>query len=588
MQKTANTTSGVGKQNRTVLFSIIAVAAVSMVLLLVWLAGEIGVLVQPGNIGTSNTQPAVSSPPEGQLVAFVNTYIDKLQKSQQLKLTAGEYSVVLTAQEASAPVDFSALAALLAQDGYDSGILSEYQKAVTNRPILDRRYMESKLEELAALVDTGIDTTFVVEDSGVKIIRGKEHTVFDMEAAISSIEQALKAHNYGEISIALKPADPAPLDIEALKAAAFVDAVDAHYALDENNQTQLVPHSDGRDVDLEAIQKELATGTWDEKVFPFRTVKASITTDQVATTLFQDELGKSVTYYNESAVNRSINLKLATAAVNGTIILPGKEFSFNKTVGRRTKERGYREAVIYAGDGMVDSLGGGICQISSGLYVAALYAEMEQVHRYYHGYTVAYVKLGMDATVYWGSLDYVFRNNTNYPVKVVATAENGVSTIKIMGTQEKPKRNIKFETKIIETIPQKMVERVDPTKPADYRRVESRGSSGYRTETYKYVIENGKVVESILINRSHYKPFNGLVIVGQPADKTSSPPVTTTEPPETTAPPETTVPPETTTPTTSVTPTTPDTTTEEPVFTTSLTDAPVTTEAPSEPPAVSE
>ena len=139
--------------------------------------------------------------------------------------------------------------------------------------------------------------------------------------------------------------------------------------------------------------------------------------------------GRYKTSFNPGEKNRTINLKLAAAAINGQIIQPGKTFSFNKTVGPRTRERGYLEATIFVGGKKEQGLGGGICQVSSTLYNAVLNSKLKVVERHTHSLPVTYVPTGKDATVSYGYLDFRFQNNRNYPVKIQAVVNKNTLDI---------------------------------------------------------------------------------------------------------------------------------------------------------------
>ena len=133
--------------------------------------------------------------------------------------------------------------------------------------------------------------------------------------------------------------------------------------------------------------------------------------------------------------NRTINLLLACNAIDGTVLEPGETFSFNDVVGERTAEKGYREAAIY---GHEDDpvLGGGISQISSTLYAACFYADLEIVERQAHVFQPEWIPGGLDAAVYWGSVDFQFRNNTDHPIQISAYMSNSSVEIKLLTTME--------------------------------------------------------------------------------------------------------------------------------------------------------
>ena len=118
---------------------------------------------------------------------------------------------------------------------------------------------------------------------------------------------------------------------------------------------------------------------------------------------------------------RAANVELAAKLINRTILLPGDEFSYNGSVGPRTAARGFKAASVYENNKMVDGLGGGICQTSSTLYAAVLYADLQVTERHEHSLEITYAPLGMDATVAYGSLDFRFKNNTSMPIKITTS-----------------------------------------------------------------------------------------------------------------------------------------------------------------------
>ena len=137
------------------------------------------------------------------------------------------------------------------------------------------------------------------------------------------------------------------------------------------------------------------------------------------------------TEYNEKVKNRTTNLVLATKAINGTILQPGEVFSFNETIGKTTRAKGYKPAKIFVRGKEAEAMGGGICQVSSTLYNAADYGGMEITERHPHSKKVGYVPDGRDASVSYGGVDLKFRNTLPHPVKIVATAAGGKLTISL-------------------------------------------------------------------------------------------------------------------------------------------------------------
>lgn len=151
---------------------------------------------------------------------------------------------------------------------------------------------------------------------------------------------------------------------------------------------------------------------------------------------FQDVLGYCKTEINDNE-NRNSNLRLACSKINGMILQPGDTLSYNQILGKRTSEAGYLPAPAYAGTELVDEIGGGICQVSSTLYLSALFAELNILERRNHGYPASYIPMGLDATVNWGTTDLKMRNDYNLPVKILAEVSDGYVRIKIMGVEQR-------------------------------------------------------------------------------------------------------------------------------------------------------
>ncbi len=299
----------------------------------------------------------------------------------------------------------------------------------------------------------------------------------------------------------------------------------------------------GYGFDKKVVQDFLDTAQWGESItLTLERIKPSITSDDINADLFSDTLA-SYTAYASSQVGRDDNLKLACKAINGLILYPGDTFSYNQALGPRTPEKGYKEANAYYGGEIIKSYGGGICQVSSSLYWCAMHADLEITDRTNHGRRVTYMPNGMDATVSWGEVDFCFRNNSDYPIMIEASAKKGNVTVRILGTDYKD-----YYVKIISKT-KKVMEFQEVTKefPIDNEfgyvngQVISPGRTGYIFETYrcKYDKTTNKEItsERVLEAVSTHKKAD-TIIASVPTPEPTEP--ETTEP-ETTEP-ETTIP----------------------------------------------
>lgn len=188
----------------------------------------------------------------------------------------------------------------------------------------------------------------------------------------------------------------------------------------------------GSGFDLEQAKLDLKKASYGKVLsLPMEKIAPELSDEEV---YFQDVLGHCETPYSNNP-KRITNLELACKALDGLILEPGQEFSYNDTLGERTAEKGYQPAPAYSGTTLVDSLGGGICQVSSTLYLASVYAELTILERVNHGYPVHYIPYGMDATVNWGFTDLKMRNDSDFPVKIQAEASDGYVKVDILGLE---------------------------------------------------------------------------------------------------------------------------------------------------------
>lgn len=222
----------------------------------------------------------------------------------------------------------------------------------------------------------------------------------------------------------------------------------------------------------------------------------------------KDVLGTYTTSFSTSSTSRTANVVNACSKVSGQTVYPGEEFSTAALMVPFTSENGYYEASSYSGGRVVESIGGGVCQVSSTLYNAVLFSELEVTVRYNHAMIVSYVKLSADATISEDSgLDFKFVNNTEYPIYVEGyTTKDKKITVTIYGVDNRPKnREISFESETLSTTPSEgEVIYVDSTKPVGYIDIQS-AHTGYVAKLWKIVKEDGIEVSRTEVSSSKYK-----------------------------------------------------------------------------------
>ncbi|MEN6351050.1 MAG: VanW family protein [Syntrophomonas sp.] len=293
------------------------------------------------------------------------------------------------------------------------------------------------------------------------------------------------------------------------------EAVNARLEMDRSKGLVVLPSKSGKTVDKAATFEPLPRDY--SKFKPMRIpIALKETIPAIRENDLQDmgELSSFTTWYNAGDVNRSNNLYLAASAINTTMIAPGQIFSFNKKVGQRVYETGYRDALIIVGGKFEPGLGGGVCQVSSTLYNACLLAGLNIVERYNHALTVAYVPLGRDATVAYGSQDFRFKNNTQRPVYISANARGGRLNISIYGNLQE-KKKIQISTVVDQSIPFKEVREVDPTLKTGQEKVDHVGLPGYVVRSFRLFLDsNGVVDKKEQLATDHYKPLDKLILTG--------------------------------------------------------------------------
>ena len=238
----------------------------------------------------------------------------------------------------------------------------------------------------------------------------------------------------------------------------------------------------------------------------------------------KDLLGSFTTSFSTSGSNRCKNVSSGASHINGTVLYPGEEFSAYETVSPFTEANGYAMAGSYLNGEVVDSMGGGICQVSTTLYNAVLRAELNVTERSPHSMTVHYVDLSEDAAIAGTYKDFKFVNSTEYPIYIEGyTTSDKKITFNIYGKETRDKnRTISFESQMVSETPATTILQEDAGQGIGYKAVSSKGSSGYVAEIYKIVKVNGVETDRIKVNKSTYKGTNRVVTYGTAGDPTLS------------------------------------------------------------------
>ncbi len=211
--------------------------------------------------------------------------------------------------------------------------------------------------------------------------------------------------------------------------------------------------------------------------------------------------------------NRNTNIQLSAAAINGITVLPGEIFSFNGTTGERTAAKGYKEAAAISGGQSKDEIGGGVCQTSSTLFNAVVRADLEIIERNPHAWPSNYVEKGFDATVNWPGLDFKFKNNTDWPIFIVAGYKDRKVTVNIYGMSLGPGTKIDLESEVTRNIPQpEGIDYVVNTElaPGESKKTIS-GRPGYVVQTWKVWYQGDREVKREILFTTTYKAYQETV-----------------------------------------------------------------------------
>ena len=293
---------------------------------------------------------------------------------------------------------------------------------------------------------------------------------------------------------------PQPLDLEAVYAEFYIAPINASM---DSATFEPIPGVYGYGFDLESAQALVNQAKPGQVLnIPMEYIQPEIMEGNL---LFRDVLGECQTPHSKEP-RRTANLQLACKMLNGVVLNPGETLSYNDTVGERTTERGFQPAPAYSGTKLVDSVGGGVCQVSSTLYYCTLLSDLEIVDRVNHGFPSTYIDYGMDATVNWGGPDFKFRNNTNYPIMIEAWEEDGFVKMRILGTDDKD-YYVKMEYEIVgHNVPQVTYEEHSADSGFYDGQVLAGGSMGAIVKTYrcKYSKETDELISRDFETRSSY------------------------------------------------------------------------------------
>lgn len=371
-----------------------------------------------------------------------------------------------------------------------------------------------------------VQPTHCVEEEELIITRGKKGYTINEKELKNKIIEIIKLNREEDIKVLTYLVEPEEINIDKIYEEVHTEVQDAYYT---SNPFKIYPEVKGVNFDINQARGILAE-VKEEYIIPLIITEPTKTTSDIGTEAFPDKLSTFSTRYDATNLTRTTNLRVAIDKINGVVVMPGEIFSYNKALGKRTAEAGYKDAAGYAGGKVVQMIGGGICQISSTLYDAVVYANLEIVERHNHVFTTSYVGAGKDATVVYGSLDFQFKNNRQYPIKIVSSLQSGIATVNIYGIKEETEYDVEISTTILNYIPYNVIYEDDASLSSGTENVTQNGQKGCKSITYKILKQNGTEVSRSVLSTDTYEPMHKYISRGTKVTTAVVAPVTPTVP----------------------------------------------------------
>lgn len=452
-----------------------------------------------------------------------------------------DYSIKLKPEEIEFKYDIEKAVSDAYEIGRDENIFKNnysilFSALFGNKIKLDYSYNENLLNDYIENINSElpgvvIEPSYYIEDSNLIISKGKDGIEIDRDYLKKAIIDGITSRSIDEITndgfsqtinINVKNAKAKDIDVQKIHDEIYRLPQDAYFTTDPY---QIFVDVDGIDynVSIEEARNIINKEQKEEYTIPLKISKAEKTVQDLGKEAFPYTISTFSTKYDASNINRSTNLAIAANKINGRVLMPGELFSFNAVVGKRTIEEGYKDAKIYADGGVVDGLAGGICQISSTLYNAALLANLEIVERRNHSYPASYIQVGRDATVVYGVKDLQFKNSRSYPIKIEGSVKNGVAEFTIYGIEESEEYEIKILPVTTGTIPHGTEYIQDASLAPGQQVVAQSGHLGYRVTTYIEKRLNGELVSKEILSNDTYSPMQTKIRVGPAAPVAPAP-----------------------------------------------------------------
>ena len=344
-----------------------------------------------------------------------------------------------------------------------------------NEELLEKKVNEINIE----LPGVALDASYIIEGNKLIIKNGSAGLQIKKAEFKNKIIEGL-SNNERTIEIPVEHAEVKEINIDEIHNEVYKKPVNAYYT---TSPRKIYKEEEGLDFAISVAEaKKIISENKDEYEIPLKKLEPQIKVSDLDDGAFPDKLSTFTTNYGTADVNRNANIALAARSINSRVVMPGETFSYNQLIGECSTKTGYKESTIYLNGKLSTGIGGGICQVSTTLYNTVLRANLEIVERRNHSLGVTYVPAGQDAMVSIGTSDFKFKNNRDYPIKVVAYVGPGSITCEIKGVKNETEYEVKLESKVIE-----------------------KDENKYKVETYKLLYLNGKLVSRTWLSKDTYK-----------------------------------------------------------------------------------
>ncbi|MEG2310695.1 MAG: VanW family protein [Clostridia bacterium] len=465
-----------------------------------------------------------------EIIAFLKLKSSDIKSNEKVNMFQGEENIyTIRADDFSFDLDIVKTAQNVMDFGRTGNILNDninIIKTLFNPYIVSPVYKYND-EELQAILqnieitikDRFVDDTYKLDEKGHKllIIKGKSGNTIDYYTEKIHIVEALKNKKTEKLELCIIEKKPTMIDVNKVYSEVKRDAKDAY--IDESvKPIKFVSEVVGHDFKVEELE---ATLNKEENKKEGSCVEFSLLVTEpkkkladITYSLYIDKLGGYTTYFSPSLRARSNNLEIALRSMNGKILMPQEVFSYNATIGDTSVAKGYQPASTFVGGREVMDIGGGICQTVSTLYNTVLLSNLQIVERHNHGLPVSYVPPSRDATVYSPVLDFKFKNNRNYPIKIVTSFSwGGNLNVSIFGTKEENDCEVILSHKLLRYIPFDTTYTYDANIDKGVQTVLNKGYQGYSSEGYITKKQNG-VTTTKMLSRDTYNPQKQVVKIG--------------------------------------------------------------------------